>query len=83
MNTHHTPRTKRDPELTKQINYLRVQRCYWFNKLRRPDITNDQVNECNQRIDDIIRRIAELTGEDPSVIYRTLNVGHPGRPRNS
>lgn len=81
--TSKTPRTKRDPELTKQINYLRVQRCYWFNKLRRADLTEDQIKDYDQRIDNIILRIAELTGEDPSTIYRGLNVGHRGRPRNN
>ena len=81
--TSKTPRTKRDPELTKQINYLRVQRCYWFNKLRRPDLTEDQIKDCEQRIDNIILRIAELTGEDPSTIYRSLNSGHRGRPRRT
>ena len=74
---HHT---KRDSELTKQINYLRVQRWYWFNKLRQSDLTDDQIEDYNQHIDSIILQIAKLTGEDPSTIYRHINVGHRGRP---
>ena len=78
-----TPKThfiKCDPELSKQINYLRVQRWYWFNKLRRSDLTDDQIEDYNQRIDNIILQISKLTGEDPSTIYRRINVGHRGRP---
>ena len=78
-----TPKThfiKRDPELTKQINHLRVQRWYWFNKLRYSDLTDDQIEDYNQRIDNIILQISKLTGENPSTIYRRINVGHPGRP---
>jgi len=72
---------KRDPELAKQINYLRVQRWYWFNKLRYSGLTDNQIKDYNQHIDSIILQIAKLTGEDPSTIYRHINVGHRGRPR--
>ena len=81
--TSKVPRIKRDPQLTKQINYLRVQRCYWFNKLRRTDLTEDQIKDYNQRIDNIIHHISELTGEDPNTIYRSLNSGHRGRPKHN
>ena len=79
-----TPKThfiKRDPELTKQINYLRVQRWYWFNKLRHSDLTDEQIEDYNQRINNIILQISKLTGGDPSTIYRRINVGHRGRPK--
>jgi len=74
---------KRDPELSKQINHLRVQRCYWFNKLRHSDLTDEQIKDYNQRIDNIILQISKLTSEDPSTVYKHINVGHRGRPKGS